>query len=174
MNLDTASSWADLRRMNDHELSRLVESGRQRDSWMGMSSTTINRHFRTIGKLSDDESAQHALSVGLAPLHEWTDHLGQPPSTNALAPILVALASLPVGDSHSQGKRWQTSRNVDIAYQPHGYNIHIKMVQDKVYKARYPVSRRARHASYLFTLIELCSHCVQALRPSTTLSTASS
>jgi hypothetical protein len=147
MATNTARTWAEQRRMNDHELSRLVESGRERDSWLGMSSTSLDQHFRAIGKISDDESAQHPFSCGLAPLHEWTDHLGQPPSDIALAPILVALASLIVGNKPGHGKHWQTYRDVNIFNQPDGYNIHLKMVQDKIYRAKYPVSTSTRRTS---------------------------
>lgn len=139
MAADTAHSWAELRRMNDHELSRLIESGREHDSWLGMSSTSLDQHLRTIGKISDEESAQHPMSSGLAPLHEWTDHLIPDPPDSTLAPILVALASLTVGEKNST-MPWRTSRDVDILNQPHGYNIHLNTVQDKMYRAKYPVS----------------------------------
>jgi hypothetical protein len=137
----TAHTWGKLRRMNDHELTRLVESGRERDSWLGMSSALLDIHFRHWGKISDDESAQHPFSSGLAPLHEWTDHITHDPSDSTLEPILVALASLAVGDEVSV-MPWQTRRDVNTLNQPHGYNIHLKMVQDKQYRSKYPVSVR--------------------------------
>lgn len=138
-------SWAEQRRMNDLELSRLVGSGRERDSWLAMSSTLLDQHLRSIGKLSDDESAQHPFSAGLGPLHEWTDHLIQDPSDSILDPILVALASLTVGDPTADPRRvmpWQSARDVNVLNQPHGFNIHLNIMQDKHYRVKYPVSVR--------------------------------